>query len=379
MSTATTRPRVVHVVGGLGLGGGQKLTALVAVGLRRRGYDITVVNLGHSGVYEDYLRKNGVPAISIGMRDGLDMRAIGVNVLGVVKLWSLLLRCRWDVVHTHMFRTALLTAFVARLSGARLYGTSHRIYYPRWQPRIERMLSRWQEAVVVDSAAVGEILRAETLIDRQKYVVIHNGIDPAEFAETPARAEARRTLSIANQSIVITCVAHLAPHKGQQHLLEAFARIAGRYPQACLLLVGDGPLREMLTDRATELGLAEHVRLTGARNDLPTVLAASDVLVLPSVFEGFGIVQAEAMHLGLPVIATDRGGSTEVVEDGVTGYLVPFGDISALTGYLEHLVADPAQRAEMGTAGRSRVDRMFTQDAMVDGYEELYSRNARTR
>jgi glycosyltransferase involved in cell wall biosynthesis len=377
VSVSVATPRVVHVVGGLGLGGGQKLTALVAAGLHRAGYDVTVINLAADGEYEDYLRLQGVPVVCLGMRGGRGLRSTFANLVGVLSLWTVLRRGRWDIVHTHMFRTALVTVPLGRLLGARLIGTSHRIYYPRWQPRLERLLSRWQEAIVVDSAAVGDILRAETRIEQRKYVVIHNGIDPEEFSDTPAADAARSALSLPSRVLVITCVAHLATHKGQQHLLEAFALVAGRHPDANLLLVGDGPLRAQLARRSAELGLAGRVHLPGARRDLPVVLAASDVVVLPSVFEGFGIVQAEAMHLGLPVLATNHGGSVEVVEDGRTGYLVPFGDVEGLAERLEWLLADPERRAEMGRAGKERADTLFTREAMVQKYDSLYRAGTR--
>ncbi len=372
MTSADRQPRVVHVVGGLGLGGGQKLTALVAVGLRRLGYDVSVVNLSTRGHYEAYLRRNGVPVVSLGMTSVGSLRDVLRNVWGLVKLWSLLVRGRWEIVHTHMFRTALVVAPLARLTGSRVFGTSHRIYYPRFQPTAERWLSSLQEAVVVDSAAVREILRAETRIPLEKYVVIHNGIDEEEFDAAPDKQDARSDLGLPEDAVVITCIAHIAEYKGQQYLLEAFDKLARRHRQAYLLLVGDGPMRQPLVSSVGERGLSGRVMLPGARSDLSTVLASSDILALPSVFEGFGIVQAEAMHLGLPVVATDRGGSTEVVDHEVTGFLVPFGDVPELQRRLEQLVSDPTARSAMGHAARDRVSRMFTQRVMAANYDLLY-------
>lgn len=370
MPRTEIRPRVAHVVGGLGVGGGQKLTALVATGLKHRGYDVTVLNLGGSGFYETYLEENQVPVISFGMSDGGGPRGFARNVLLVIKLWRTLARHRWEVVHTHMFRTALVTTPVARLLGARVFGTSHRIYYSRWQPVLELMLSKLQEAVVVDSAAVAEILRAETGISN--YHVIHNGIDTREFDRPIGKAVARRRLGLNTKATVILCVAHLVPHKGQQHLLEAFSALAAEQPDAELLLVGDGPMREELRRRADVLRLSGKVHLTGSTGDLACVLAAADILCLPSTFEGFGIVQAEAMYLKLPVVATNRGGSSEVVDEGVTGYLVPFGDVRALSSRLLCLLQRPDLRQRLGLAGRRRVLERFTQNAMVDAYDRLY-------
>ncbi len=206
----------------------------------------------------------------------------------------LLSRPHWDIVHTHMFRTSILCAVPARIAGARLFGTVHRRYY-RWQPLVERLLAPLHEAIVVDSAATGRILQADTHIPVGRYAVIYNGIDTSELDTAPPRAAAREALGIEIVSHVITEVAHLEAHKGQRHLIGAFARFAG--PCDLLVLVGDGPTRPDLEMQATTLGVIDRVQFTGARTDLPVVLAATDVLALPSTFEGFEIVQAEAMYL----------------------------------------------------------------------------------
>ena len=369
--TRTRRLRVLHVVGGLGLGGGEKLTALVAAGLDRESFDVTVLNLGLPGVYGERLRSQGIRVVDLGLplRPGLSTLLTGGR--GLARLLRLLFaQPRWDIVHTHMFRTSLVCAVPARLAGSRLFGTVHRIYY-EWQPILERLLAPFHEAIVVDSAAVGQILQARTRIREDRYVVIHNGIDTRELDTAPPSEVARAALGLPVDATVVTEVAHLEPHKGQEHLITAFAR-ASR-PVDRLVLVGDGSMRQRLTDLVESLGLVNLVTFTGARQDLPVVLAASDILALPSTFEGFGIVQAEAMYLRIPVVGTDRGGATEVVVDGVTGYLLPFGDEDLLAERLRQLLASPDLRSRMGAAGHARVLDRFTQERMARRYAELYA------
>jgi glycosyltransferase involved in cell wall biosynthesis len=369
------RKRVLHVVGNLDLGGGQKLTALIAAGLDRERFDVAVLNLGQPGLYGSYLIARGVKVIDLGLPARPRWRDLRATMSGLAGLMSILYeKPRWDIVHTHMFRTSLLCAVPARLAGSRLFGTVHRIYY-RWQPPLERALAPLQEAIVVDSIAVGRMLQAATHIPQDRYAVIYNGIDVAEFHAPPSRSEARAAIALPEDVVVIAEIAHLAPHKGQDHLLGAFARISDRTPR--LLLVGDGPTRRALEQAASELGVAARVTFTGERGDLALLLAASDILALPSTFEGFGIIQAEAMYMGLPVVATDRGGSTEVVVDGVTGFLVPFGDEDALAERLEQLIASPALRLRFGEAGRARVVERFTQQAMAARYADLYEQRLR--
>lgn len=367
-----TRLRVLHTVGNLELGGGQKLVALVAGALDPVRFEVAVLSFESGGPYAERLRSRGIPVHELGLRRPLRRNRPRTIARAIRVLVGTVVRGRWDVVHTHMFTSALVVTPLARLGRARAMGTTHRVYYGRLQTIAERALSVLQERIVVDSAAVGEILRAETHIRADKYVVIHNGIDPAELDAAPARAEARRGLGLPADALVVGEVAHLALHKGQRHLIGAVGRLVADHPDLHLVLVGAGPDRAALEAQVAALGLSMRVHLLGARGDLPTVLAALDVLALPSTFEGFGIVQAEAMYLGLPVVATDHGGSTEVVDEGITGYLVPFGDEAALTDRLGRLVEDAGLRARMGEAGRDRVLARFTSERMGDAYARLY-------
>jgi len=366
--------RILHVVGGLNLGGGQKLTALVAAGLRDAGYYVEVVNLGIHGHYGEYLQTKGVKVTDLGLPINPRLSDIRIVFRGVKRLFQILFqKPRWDIVHTHMFRTSLLCALPAKLSGSRLFGTVHRNYF-KWQPLAERILAPLHESIVVDSVAVGRILQAVTKIKADRYTVIHNGIDTEEFANPPSKQDARMMLGLPLENVVITEIAHFQPHKGQHHLIAAFSKLAGE--PAYLLLVGDGPTKDSLEYMSRDRGISDRVIFTGLRSELPLILAASDILALPSSFEGFGIIQAEAMYMGLPVVATNRGGSVEVVEEGETGFLVPYGDEEALASRLGQLKDSYPLRQQFGEAGRKRVIEKFTQKSMVNGYIGLYEGRA---
>ena len=369
-----TRVRVLHTVGNLELGGGQKLVALVAGALDPARFDVAVLSFGPPGPYGERLRGRGVRVIELGLIRPLRSNRPSAMLRAAVILVRTVVFGHWDIVHTHMFLSSVVVTPLARLGRARAFGTTHRIYYGRVQPVVERLVALLQERIVVDSAAVGEILRARTHIPADKYVVIHNGIDVDELADPPPQDAARRVLGLPADAVVIGEVAHLVEHKGQRHLVAAVARLAPTVPHLRLLLVGDGPDRQQLEDLVRQHGLAERVVFTGARGDLLNVLAAIDVLALPSTFEGFGIVQAEAMYLEKPVVATSHGGSTEVVEDGLTGFLVPFGDVDALADRLSRLVGDRVLRVAMGARGRERVLSLFTAARMGASYERSYLR-----
>ncbi|MFZ6002403.1 MAG: glycosyltransferase [Actinomycetota bacterium] len=363
---------MLHTVGNLELGGGQKLVALVAAALDPERFEVAVLNFGPPGPYGERLRGAGIDVTDLGLVRPLVRNRLPALLAAFGRLVRMLILGRWDIVHTHMFLSSVIVTPLARLGRARVFGTTHRIYYGRLQPLVERLVAVLQERVVVDSEAVREILRVQTHIPAEKYAVIHNGIDLEELANPPSQADARRSLGLPVDAVVIGEVAHLVEHKGQRNLVEAFARLVAMHPDVQLLLAGDGPDRRVLEDIVRRRRLESRVTFTGARRDLLNVLAAIDVLALPSTFEGFGIVQAEAMYLRRPVVATSHGGSTEVVEDGVTGFLVPFGDVDALVERLSRLTRDPAMRGRFGLAGQARVLERFSAARMGAAYERLY-------
>lgn len=366
------RTKVLHVVGNLELGGGQKLAALVALALDRREFDVAVLSLGSSDAYGPRLAENGVPVTSLGLVQPIHRNSPLALLRALRALIGILRSGRWDVVHTHMFSSAVVVAPLARLFGARVFGTAHRIYYGRVQPRLERLLALLNERIVVDSNSVLEILRARTKVPREKYAVIYNCVDTEQFQGSPDAASARVELGLRPEDLVVTEIAHLRKHKGQMHLVRAASRIYRDAPDLVVLLVGGGPDEAVLRSEVASLGFSGRVRFLGPRSDLGTILAATDVLALPSEYEGFGIVQAEAMHFSIPVVATSYGGSTEVVVDGETGFLVPFGDVNALEDKLGRLVHDGELRGQLGRAGRIRSEQLFGMSKLGEAYAALY-------
>lgn len=206
--------------------------------------------------------------------------------------------------------------------------------------------------------------------------VVHNGIDAAPFDALPpdTRACVRAELGIPGDAFVVGCFSRLHPWKGQAMLLDAVARM----PAVHALLVGgalfsgEAPYEAELRARATEPALAGRVHVLGARDDVPRLLAACDVVVHPSVLaEPFGRVLVEAMLARRPVVATRTGGVPEVVSDGVTGVLVPPGDADALVGALDALRRDPVWGAALARHGSERARRRFSRDAMLAGVDRV--------
>ena len=207
--------------------------------------------------------------------------------------------------------------------------------------------------------------------------VVYNGIDVDQFHITgEKRAAARQAFGIPDNAIVVGCLGHLSPVKGHLVLVEAMKTIAQQSANVVLLLGGGEVyltrgehcgMTERIRDLAGQLGISNSVRLVGHQDDVPHFMAAVDIFVQPSLQEGFGRSCAEAMACELPTVASRVGGLPEVVDDGETGLLVTAGNPDELAAALCKLSADRELRARLGTAGRARVEKLFSLKAYVDG------------
>jgi len=229
------------------------------------------------------------------------------------------------------------------------------------QHRLQALSYRAAHHVVANSrAAAAQVVREG--VDPHAVTVIPNGIDVAGYPPAPARAVRR----------VITTVANLRAEKGHDVLLRAAATVRRQIPDVVFQIVGDGPMRVTLAAEARALGVGDAVRFLGHREDVPAVLQASDLFVLPSRTEAFPNGVVEAMAARLPVIATDVGGIPELVEHDRTGILVPAGDADALASALLGLLHDGARADRLAAAARQTVASRYSFERMVRAFEALY-------
>ncbi len=363
--------RILQVVGGLDVGGVQRSVALLAVGLHDAGHEVTVVNLAGRDVNAEPLEAAGIPVIHLAMGSAGSPRGAVAVLTGVGRLWRIVLRGRWDVVQTHLFKTALVTTPAARLTRARVVGTIHGIDPSGLQRRLAGLPARLQHAVVAVSTPLADDVAAATSIPRGLLSVVPDGVD--DPGRTLDAAAARTTAGLPAGTLV-GCVGRLWERKGQRELVAAWRDVVAVCPDARLVVVGDGPLRAELGAAAADPDLHGSVLLTGARADVPVILDGLDAVAVPSHHEGFSLVTVEAMLHGLPVVATASGGPVELVDDGVTGLLVPPRDVGALAAALVRLCSDADLRARLGAAGLAKAKDRYTVEAMTRGYLDLFGR-----
>jgi glycosyltransferase involved in cell wall biosynthesis len=201
---------------------------------------------------------------------------------------------------------------------------------------------------------------------------IANGVSTEPYKDLPSREDARAQLGLPKASFVVGIVARVSGQKGHLLLIDVFARILRKVPGALLLIIGDGAGMPAVKSRIQELGVAQHVLLMGARNDVPLILKGMDVFCLPSEMEGMPMTVLEAMAAGLPVVTSNVGGLPELVEEGKTGLMVPPRSPEPLEAALLALAEDASRAKAMGGAGRERLLNAFSLDQTIAEYEEVY-------
>ncbi len=239
------------------------------------------------------------------------------------------------------------------------------------------------DALVLLAASQGEYLRSQEGVGRHAWesvreVVIPNGIVLPERPGPAERAQARTVLGAAAGDVVVGVVGRLSAQKAHHVLFEAVAKCLPDVPSLRLAVIGDGELRSQLQDTAERLGIGHRTTFLGTRRDIPQLLPGLDVSCLSSVHEGVPIALMEAMAAGVPIVASDCGAISDIVEDGEQGYLIPVGDVDRLADRLRLLASDPGLRARLGQAARARAERDFGIEQTARAYEELLTELARS-
>jgi glycosyltransferase involved in cell wall biosynthesis len=239
---------------------------------------------------------------------------------------------------------------------------------------LETWLARFTTRLIAVSPEVRDDLVRLGVAPAEKFAVIRLGIELGERvgSDEAVRRETRRQLGLPPDGFVVGWVGRMTAVKRTDDVLQAFKELRDRGVDAWLCLVGDGPDREHLEERAHELGIVKRCLFLGYQDDVAPYYAAIDALLLPSVNEGTPVSVIEALAAERPAVATRVGGVPDVVRDGIDGYLVGVGDASTLGARLADLANDPAGRAEMGREGRARVLDRYAVGRLVDDVDRLY-------
>ena len=366
------RVRVLHVLATL-LPGGSEISVLrLVAALDTTRYLVRVACLRGEPLLADEFRAAGVEVVRFGMRGKFDPGCL-------LRLRRYVARERIDIVHTHMDLADFYGALAGRLGGARgVVATKHapdefrtRRTWKRYPfLLLERLAYEMDDAVIVVSEGLRAFLEKVERLPRRKMVVIGHGIEATPHPAT--RGEARRALGLPSHGPLIGAVGRLSPEKGQGFLMQALPAILAAFPRAACVIAGEGPSRAALEEESRRLGIGDRVVFLGFRRDVPMVLAALDLFVQPSIYEGFGLSLLEAMAAGLPVVASRVGGIPEVIEDGHTGILVQPQDPAALAGAVVRLLGDTEGARRLGESAANRARERYSLSRVAQRVDDLY-------
>ena len=371
------RFRLLHIVGDSSFGGAAKIILRLAQTMKAEGWQVDLLTT--NPVFREAAAQLDIGVVSLDVirreiRPWWDLR-------GLVRLYKFLRRERYLVVHTHTSKAGFVGRLAAWLAAVPvILHTAHGFAFHERSPRatrafyctLERLASRWCDRIVSVSEFHHRWALMLGICGPNKIGAIANGIARQSPNLPPSAVALRRSLATLPSDLIVLTTGRLAQEKGLEYLIEAASLLRCSRPAFRFVLAGDGPLRGQLQALAESLGVNRRVEFLGYREDIPNLLAACDLVVLPSLREGLSIALLEAMAAGKPIITTQIGSNMAVASQADMALLVPPGDPQALCAAILRCGRNPALRARLGTNARLLFERRYTEERMLNSYRKLY-------
>jgi len=339
----------------------------------------------HKESFKEAFRALGLRTISVEMYR--DLHPIG-DLLSFFKLYRVCRQEPWDIVHTHSSKAGFLGRLAATLAGVPVilhtpnaFAFDHPKHHIRnfFYKMLERIAGNFCDALIAVSPSEEELAKEAHLIPHEKIVQISNGIDPTQMACPTEPQVKKRDLGIPDQYSVVLTIGRFAPQKAPEMLIETAKRVVARKQDVAFVMIGDGPLFQEVQKQVHREGLEKNFFLLDWRDDVRDILALCDVYVLTSLWEGLPYTVLEAMSLEKPVVATTARGTRDVVQDGMTGFLVELYNPENMSEKILTLLRDPSLADRMGKEGRLRLEKEFTLQSHLQATRALYERLLRQK
>jgi glycosyltransferase involved in cell wall biosynthesis len=379
--------RMLHVITRLVRGGADENTLYTVRGLDKSRYLVDLV-VGRDSELEHLDLPDNVRILPLDelVRDPNPW----LDTVALLRLASIMRRGGYQIVHTHTAKAGFLGRLAAALVGTPIIvHTVHGVTFHEHLSRaqrffyllLERVAARFTDQFVTVGEDVKDIYLRAGIGKAAAYETIYSGMPLEEYFAAADMSGTERTLVRSDlgygpEHQVVAMAARLEDRKGHTYLLQAIAQLAPRYPGLRVLLLGEGLKRGAIVEEAVRLGISDRVQLAGHRTDLAPILAAVDVAVLTSLWEGLPRVLVQAAAAGRPILTFDVEGAWEVVREGKTGFIVPSKDIASFVERLDTLLSNREGADAMGAAGRERIGGEWTVETMVSRLDRMYRRLA---
>jgi len=363
------RIKLLKFVANFNIGGTERQVSNLARGLDCSRFDLELGCLHKAGGLLQEFEERWAPA-EFRINSFFNHKAL----LEQFRLRQYIKQSEIQIVHTYGFYANVFAIPPAKMAGASIIVASIRDtcdFLSPMQRWVQKQICRLANCVLANSEAVRQRLLSDGY-DRKKIVVIRNGITLSRFTRGVCRTSLRQEFGLPPDAPLVAVLARLDQVKGVEYFIQAAGSIAASLPHARFLIIGDGACRGKLEEYAATLNLRDRLIFTGFRTDVPEMLSDVAVSVLPSLSEGLSNSLLESMAAAVPVIATNVGGNPEVIEEGVTGLLVPPRDPGALAHAVCLLLENRELAARFGQAGKQRVTNLFSVDKMVRETQNLY-------
>ena len=377
MSDIASKKNIIYMIDGLGMGGAERLMIPILGHIDHQRFNVRVCVLQskHGNPLADDIRTLNAPVDFVEVKHLRDIQSLW-------RLRNYLKHTHADLLHTQLEFSNILGNISAKLLRLPSVCTVHVLppsnpdFKTRLHQRTEWLALRlFCNRVITVSEETRRQYILHSGIPNRKLLTIYNGIDLTNFQRLepdPQRVALRNEFRLPDDSNLLITVAVLRQLKGIEYMLRALPDILRAHPNTYYLIVGDGPHREALSLTAQQAGVQEHVIFAGTRNDIPHLLSASDIFILPTLTEALPTVLAEAMACRLPIVASAVGGVPEMVVDGVNGILVQPANPAELSQVCNNLLAHPDKLSALGESGWSFVNQKFNINQQVTQLQDLY-------
>lgn len=363
--------RLMIITHNLEIGGLQQVIVNLCKTLNRDLFDVSVLCLRKKGALARTIEEIGIRVLAVPKKRNR------VDYLSFLKVAKILRQYRIEIIHTHNTEPLIDGTIAALFSGVKtVIHSDHARHFP---DKLRYMIAEWflsnfvYKVVGVSDHTSKNLIKYEKISTR-KIITIPNGIDGERFNISINKDAMRNALGLPKKGSIIGLCVRLNKEKGITYLLQAMPKVLKAFPDLTLLIVGSGPLEETLKEEANTLNISDHIRFTGSRLDIPSILKLLDLYVLPSIREGLPLVILEAMAAGCPILATDVGGVATAISNGINGSLVKAMDSKALADDIIRLMSDSNLRKQFMINGLKRFRTEFNADIMSRKYEKLYLR-----